>query len=48
MEFFTLSNEYARQQFEIFSQQAQKLAAIVQKMTAATRETVTADVRKAV
>jgi hypothetical protein len=47
-EFFALSNEYARQQFEIFSQQAQELAATVQKMTAATTETLAAGVRKAV
>jgi hypothetical protein len=48
MEFVTLSNEYARQQLKIFSQQAQELAAIVQKITAATTETVTAGVRKAI
>jgi hypothetical protein len=35
MEFTALSNEYARQQFEILSLQAQELAAIVQKMTVA-------------
>jgi phasin len=33
MEFFALSNEYAKRQFEIFTRQAQELAAIVQKMT---------------
>jgi hypothetical protein len=44
----SLSNEYARQQFEIFSQQAQELAASVRKMTAATTETLAAGVRKAV
>jgi hypothetical protein len=47
-EFFALSNEYARQRFEIFSQQAQELAATVQKMTAATTESLAAGVRKAV
>jgi hypothetical protein len=47
-EFFALSNEYARQRFELFSQQAQELAAIFQKVTAATTETVAAGVRKAV
>ena len=35
MEFFALSNEYAKRQFEIFTRQAQELAAIVQKMTVA-------------
>lgn len=48
MEFIALSNEYARQQFEILSLQAQELAVIVQKMTAATTETVTAGVHTAV
>jgi phasin len=33
MEFFALSNEYAKRQFEIFTRQAQELAALVQKMT---------------
>jgi phasin len=32
-EFFTLSNDYAKRQFEILTRQAQELAAIVQKMT---------------
>lgn len=35
MEFTAISNEYARQQFEILSLQARELAAIVQKMTVA-------------
>jgi phasin len=35
MEFFALSNEYAKRQFEIFTRQAQELGAIVQKMTIA-------------
>jgi phasin len=35
MEFFALSNEYAKRQFETLMRQAQELAAIVQKMTAA-------------
>jgi hypothetical protein len=48
IEFIALSNEYARQQFEILSLQAQELAAIVQKMTAATTETGTAGVHRAV
>jgi hypothetical protein len=33
MEFFALSNDYAKRQFEILTGQAQELAAIVQKMT---------------
>jgi hypothetical protein len=47
MEFFALSNEYARQQFEVLSRQAQELAAIVQRMTIATTETGKAGVRSA-
>ena len=39
MEFFALSNEYARQQFEVLSRQAQELAAIVRNMTVATTAT---------
>jgi phasin len=35
MEFFALSNEYAKRQFETLMRQAQELAAIVQNMTAA-------------
>src|SRR6516162_1559883 len=33
MDFFALSNDYAKRQFEILTRQAQELAAIVQKMT---------------
>ena len=47
MEFFALSNDYARQQFEILSRQAQELAAIVQKVTVATTGTDKAGVHKA-
>ena len=32
-EFFALSNDYAKRQFEILTRQVQELAAIVQKMT---------------
>ena len=46
-EFFALSNDHLRQQFEIFSRQARELAAIAQKMTAATTESVKASVQKA-
>jgi hypothetical protein len=35
MEFFALSNDYAKRQFDILTRQAQELAAIVQKMTVA-------------
>jgi phasin len=33
MEFFALSNDYAKQQFEILTRQAQELAAIAQTMS---------------
>jgi phasin len=45
-EFFSLSNDHLRQQFEILSRQAQELAAIAQKMTAATTESIKAGVQK--
>jgi phasin len=35
MEFFALTNDYAKRQFEIFTRQAQELAAIVQTITIA-------------
>jgi phasin len=35
MEFWALSNDYAKRQFEIFTRQAQELAAIAQTMTIA-------------
>ena len=35
MEFFALSNDYGKRQFEILTRQAQELGAIVQKMTIA-------------
>ena len=35
MEFFELSNDYAKRQFVILTRQAQELAAIVHKMTIA-------------
>jgi phasin len=47
-EFFALSNDHLRQQFEILSRQAQELAAIGQRMTAATTESIKAGVHKAV
>jgi phasin len=33
MEFFALSNDYAKRQFDVLTRQAQELGAIVQKMT---------------
>jgi phasin len=47
-EFFSLSNNHLRQQFETLSKQAQELAAIAQKMTAATTESIKAGMHKAV
>ena len=35
MEFFALSNDYAKRQFEVLTRQAQELGAIIQKMTMA-------------
>jgi phasin len=46
-EFFSLSNNLLRQQFETFSRQAQGLAAIVQRTTTATVESVKASIHKA-
>jgi phasin len=46
-EFFALSNDHMRQQFEAFSRQAQELAAIAQKMTAGTTESIKAGMQKA-
>lgn len=46
-EFFALSNDQIRQQFEALSRQAQELAAIAQKMTAATTESIKAGLQKA-
>jgi phasin len=47
-EFFALSNDHMRQQFEALSRQAQELAATAQKMTAATTESIKAGAHKAV
>jgi hypothetical protein len=47
MEFFALSNDYARRQFEVLSRQTRELAGIVQKMTIATTETMKAGVHTA-
>jgi phasin len=47
-EFFTLSNNHLRQQFETLSKQAQELAAIAQRMTAATTESIKTGIHKAV
>lgn len=45
-EFFTLSNDHMRQQLETLTRQAQELAAIAQKMTAATTEAIKAGGQK--
>jgi hypothetical protein len=47
-EFFALSNDRVRQQFEVLFRQAQELTAIARKMTVATREPVKPGVNKAV
>jgi phasin len=47
-EFFALSNTHMRQQFETLSKQAQELAAIAQKMTAATTESIKSGMQKVV
>ena len=47
-DFFALSNDHVRQQFEVLSRQAAELAAIAQKMTAAATESVKAGVHKAI
>jgi len=47
-EFFSLSNNLLRQQFETLSRQAQELGAIVQRMTTTTAESVKAGIHKAV
>jgi len=47
-EFFALSNDHMRQQFEVMSRQAQELAGIAQKMTAVTTESLKAGVQKPV
>jgi phasin len=47
-EFFTLSSDHVRQQFEILSRQAQELAAIAQRTTTAATESVKASAHKAV
>jgi phasin len=47
-EFFALSSNHLRQQFETLSRQAQELAAIAQKMTAATTESIKSGMHKVV
>ena len=46
-EFFALSNDRVRQQFEVLFRQAQELAAIARKVTVATAEPVKPGVNKA-
>jgi phasin len=45
-EFFALSNEHMRQQFETLTRQSQELAAIAQKITAATTDSIKSAVKK--
>ena len=47
-EFFSLSNNHLHQQFETLSRQAQQLAAIAQKMTTTTAESIKAGIHKSV
>ncbi len=47
-EFFALSSEHARQQFEVLSRQAQELASIGQKMATTATEAIKTGVRKGV
>jgi phasin len=47
-EFFAISNSHMRQQFETFSKQSQELAAIAQKMTSATAESLKSGMQKVV
>lgn len=47
-EFFALSSNHLRQQYETLSRQAQELAAIAQKMTAATTESIKSGMHKVV
>jgi phasin len=45
-EFFALSSEHMRQQFETLTRQSQELAAIAQKITAATTDSIKSAVKK--
>jgi len=45
-EFFALSSEHMRQQFETLTRQSQELAAIAQKITAATTDSIKSVVKK--
>ena len=45
-EFFALSSEHMRQQFETLPRQSQELAAIAQKITAATTDSIKSAVKK--
>jgi len=46
-EFFAMSSNHLRQEFETLSRQAQELTAIAQKMTAAASETIKSGLNKA-
>jgi hypothetical protein len=45
-EFFAMSSNHMRQEFETYTRQAQELASIAQKMTAATTDTIKSGLNK--
>ena len=45
-EFFTMSSNHLRQEFETYSRQAQELASIAQKVTTATTDTIKSGMNK--
>jgi phasin len=47
-EFFAISNDHMRRQFETFSKQTQELAALAQKMASATTESIKSGMHKVV
>jgi hypothetical protein len=46
-DFFTMSSNHLRQEFETYTRQAQELASIAQKATTATRDTMKSGLNKA-
>ncbi len=45
-EFFAMSSNHMRQEFETYTRQAQELASIAQKMTTATTDTIKSGLNK--
>jgi hypothetical protein len=45
-EFFAMSSNHMRQEFETYTRQAQELASIAQKMTSATTDTIKSGLNK--